>query len=83
MLTRRRFFQALAASALAAGVPLPVGFPEQPMTATEAQERQTLMDWDLHAFIRSTTGGIHGYAKKGTSLVVFSHEGPDTFGKQS
>lgn len=30
-LTRRRFFQALAASAVAAGVSLPVGFPDQPM----------------------------------------------------
>lgn len=29
-LTRRRFFQALAASALAAGVPLPIGFPIDP-----------------------------------------------------
>ncbi len=28
LITRRRFFQALAASALAAGVPLPIGFPE-------------------------------------------------------
>ncbi len=28
-MTRRRFFQALAASALAAGVPLPVGFPAE------------------------------------------------------
>ncbi len=27
--TRRRFFQALAASALAAGVPLPIGFPRE------------------------------------------------------
>ncbi len=29
LMTRRRFFQALAASALAAGVPLPVGFPRE------------------------------------------------------
>ena len=28
-LTRRRFFFALAASALAAGVPLPIGFPRE------------------------------------------------------
>ena len=30
-LTRRRFFQALAASALAAAVPLPIGFPTEPL----------------------------------------------------
>ncbi len=30
-LTRRRFFQALAASVVAAGLPLPVGFPTAPM----------------------------------------------------
>ena len=30
-LTRRRFFQALAASALAASVPLPIGFPTAPL----------------------------------------------------
>jgi len=29
VLSRRRFFQALAASALAAAVPLPVGFPRE------------------------------------------------------
>lgn len=29
-MTRRLFFQALAASALAAGVPLPLGFPQEP-----------------------------------------------------
>ena len=28
MLTRRQFFQSLAASVVAAGMPLPVGFPE-------------------------------------------------------
>ena len=43
-LTRRRFFQALAASALALGVPLPAGFPEQPMTATEVLLRRE--EWD-------------------------------------
>ena len=35
LLTRRRFFQALAASALAAGVPLPVGFPKNAFGRTE------------------------------------------------
>ena len=30
LMTRRRFFQALAASALVAGVPLPIGFPKEP-----------------------------------------------------
>lgn len=29
MLTRRAFFQSLAASVVAAGMPLPVGFPEE------------------------------------------------------
>ena len=29
-LTRRRFFQALAASVVAAGVPLPIGVPREP-----------------------------------------------------
>ncbi len=31
LLTRRRFFQALAASALVAAVPLPIGFPTAPL----------------------------------------------------
>lgn len=34
-LTRRRFFQALAASALAAGV-LPIGFPREAVASTQA-----------------------------------------------
>ena len=32
MLTRRQFFQSLAASVVAAGMPLPVGFPQQHWT---------------------------------------------------
>ncbi len=38
MLTRRRFFQALAASAVAAGVPLPIGF-------STAKEFTTVRYW--------------------------------------
>lgn len=35
-MTRRRFFQALAASALAAGVPLPIGMPVEAATRVRA-----------------------------------------------
>lgn len=31
LLTRRRFLQALAASVVAVGAPLPIGFPEEPL----------------------------------------------------
>lgn len=42
-LTRRRFFQALAASALAAGVPLPIGMPLR--AAEPVYQYETMVPW--------------------------------------
>ena len=75
-LTRRRFFQALAASALALGVPLPTGFPEQPVTATEAKQRlqEANARWGLHAKVN----GWHFYAKRGGTKILQSRHAPNT-----
>ena len=49
LMTRRRFFQALAASVVAAGVPLPAGMP---LSAAEPiYEYEMTTPWDLRTLV--------------------------------
>ena len=56
LMTRRRFFQALAASALAAGVPLPVGLAREDLVWT----RMAGSDWitEFYFFTRHINSGF-------------------------
>jgi hypothetical protein len=68
-LTRRRFFQALAASALAVGVPLPVGMP----TATIIQKSWYLTDADMWYM-----DGMTGLVERVADATALQQSGEDT-----
>jgi hypothetical protein len=53
-LTRRRFFAALAASVVVAGLPLPVGMPTEVVTTTV---KYAWHDWGSMTFVWAPWGG--------------------------
>ncbi len=64
-LTRREFISALAASVVAVGAPLPIGFPERSIifTGLDLAEKPSLSTWVMYKYMRNElqliTGTLH------------------------